>query len=180
LEVMLERGYHGATFTEIARRAGLGTPAIYRRWPTKAALAIDIIERESGAEPIPDTGSLRNDLVEFMRFRLRTMTTPFFRQVVLPLLLASQANKELGDVFGTRFSEYRIPLVKRLRRSIEARELREEVDPNRVIDLLMGTVALPLLFGQEMPPESDAESIVDLAFTGLAPQRSLSAGSASD
>jgi AcrR family transcriptional regulator len=45
LEVMLERGYHGTTLSEIARRARVGTPAIYRRWPTKAAMALELFIR---------------------------------------------------------------------------------------------------------------------------------------
>jgi AcrR family transcriptional regulator len=172
LEVMLELGYHATTFTEIARRAAVGTPAIYRRWPTKAAMAIDIFAREQGDEPIPESGSVREGLVAFMRLRLLTWRTPLFHQLALPVLLEAQANRAVGDALGARFTEYRIPLVKRIRRSIEAGELRADVDPNRVIDLLMGTVSMPLLFGRELPPESEAESIVDQVLTGLAPQRS--------
>jgi AcrR family transcriptional regulator len=169
LEVMLERGYHAATFAEIARRAGVGTPALYRRWPTKAAMALDIFIREQGEEPIPDSGSLERDLVEFMRFRLRTWRTPLFSQVALPMLLEAQADRAVGQAIGKRFSEYRIPLVRRLRRSIEAGELRGDIDPNRVIDFLMGTIAMPLLFGQVLPIEADAESLVDMALGGLTP-----------
>src|ERR1700720_3182480 len=44
LAVFLESGYGAASLSEIARRAGVGTPAIYRRWPTKTDLAIAIIE----------------------------------------------------------------------------------------------------------------------------------------
>jgi AcrR family transcriptional regulator len=170
LEVMLERGYNTTTFTEIARRAGVRTPAIYRRWPTKAALAIEIVVRESGEEPIPESGSLRDDLVEFTLFRLRTWTTPLFRQVVLPVIWEAQANKALADAIATRFTEYRTPLLRRLRRSIDAGELRADVDPNRVLDFLMGPLSMGLLFGQELPRQADAESIVDQVLTGLAPK----------
>jgi AcrR family transcriptional regulator len=170
-EVMLERGYHAATFSEIARRAGVGTPAIYRRWATKSALAIDIFLREQGEEPIPDSGSIRDDLVAFARFRLRTWATPLFKQVVLPLLLEAQANQALAATIGVRFAEYRVPLVRRLRRAIESGVLYEDVEPNRMIDFLMGTVAMPLLFGQQLPAESEAESIVDHLLTGWAPQK---------
>lgn len=170
LEVMLERGYHAATFSEIARRAGVGTPALYRRWPTKAAIAMDLFEREGiAAALIRDSGSVRDLLVEVMRVRLRAWRTPFFHQIALPLLLEAQANRALGDAFATRFKDYPAHVVARLRQAIEAGELREDVDPNRMLDLLMGTIALPLLFGQELPPDSKAESIVDQVLTGFAP-----------
>ncbi|HEV2036471.1 MAG TPA: TetR-like C-terminal domain-containing protein [Candidatus Dormibacteraeota bacterium] len=133
-------------------------------------MGIDIVVLEQGTQPIPHSGSLRDDLIEFTRFRLRTWTTPFFRQVVLPILLEAQANKALADVIGTRFTEYRVPLVTRLRRSIEAGELREDVDPNRVLDFLMGPASIALMFGQPVPSESEAESIVDQVLAGLAPR----------
>jgi AcrR family transcriptional regulator len=176
LEVMLERGYHATTFTEIARRAGLRTPALYRRWPTKAAIAMDLFEREGiAAALIPDAGSVKELLVELMRIRLRAWRTPLFLQVALPLLLEAQANPSVGDEFATRFKEYPTAVVTRLRRAIEAGELRETVDPIRMLDLLMGTVAVPLLFGQEVPPDSEAEAIVDQVLTGFAPQPPLKA-----
>ena len=174
LEVMLERGYHAATFTEIARRAGVGTPALYRRWPTKAAIAMDLFEREGGAAAtIPDTGSVRDLLVEVMRIRLQAWRTHFFHQVALPLILEAQANPALGEAFSTRFKDYPAAVVARLRRAIQAGELHEGVDPNRMLDLLMGTIALPLLFGLELPLDSEAEAIVDRVLTGFAPEAPL-------
>jgi AcrR family transcriptional regulator len=168
-EVMLERGYHATSFTEIARRAGVGTPALYRRWPTKAAIAMDLFEREGvAAALIPDTGPVRELLVAMMRIRLRAWRTPFFHQVALPLILVAQADPAVGEAFSTRFKDYPTAVVARLRRAIEAGELREDVDPNRMLDLLMGTVALPLLFGQELPLDAEAEAIVDQVLTGFA------------
>src|SRR5260370_17540523 len=84
LAVFLESGYSGASLAEIARRAGVGTPAIYRRWPAKADMAIDIVEHVSEPEATPGTGCIRRDLAAFMKLRLRTWTTPLFLTVLLP------------------------------------------------------------------------------------------------
>jgi AcrR family transcriptional regulator len=176
LEVMLERGYHATSFAEIARRAGVGTPSLYRRWPTKAAIAMDLFEREGvAAALIPDIGPVRELLVEMMRIRLRAWRTIFFHQVALPLILEAQANPALGEAFSTRFKDYPTAVVARLRRAIEAGELRADVDPNRMLDMLMGTIALPLLFGQELPLDSEAEVIVDQVLSGFAPESPLKA-----
>jgi AcrR family transcriptional regulator len=170
LEVFLERGYSATTFSEVARRAGVGTPAIYRRWPNKAAIAIDVFVREMGETPIPDTGSIREDLVEFLRFRLRQWRTPIFHQVVLPLLMEGLADPAVERALGGRFAAYRKPLADRIRRACDAGQLRSQVDPTRLLDLVMGTVAMPLLFDQPLPEESEAESIVDQVLIGLTPR----------
>jgi AcrR family transcriptional regulator len=168
MAVFLERGYHGATFTEIARRAGVGTPAIYRRWATKAQLALDIVVRENKPEPIPDTGSIRDDLVAFMRLRLSTWATPLFRQIVLPLMLQGFVEGSVGTEVRQRFFEYRKALAGRIQRSVAAGELRPGTEPTRLLDLLMGTVSMPLMWFQDIPPIDEAESIVDQVLSGFA------------
>jgi AcrR family transcriptional regulator len=169
-EAFLEHGYSATTFSEVARRAGVGTPAIYRRWPSKAAMAIDLFYEEMGESPIPDSGSIRRDLVEFMHLRLTHWGTPMFHQVVLPLLLHGLSDPHVERAIGGRLVDYRKPMVERIRRAIEAGQLRAEVDPSRLLDLLMGTVVMPLLFNQPLPVDTEAEAIVDQVLTGLTPR----------
>jgi hypothetical protein len=102
-----------------------------------------------------------------MRFRLRTWGTPLFHQVVLPLLLESLAQPAVEDALRARFVLYRKPLEKRILRSIHAGELRADLAPDRLLDLLMGTISMPLLFSQPLPVEADAEPIVDQLLNGL-------------
>jgi AcrR family transcriptional regulator len=167
LAVFLESGYGSASLTEIARRAGIGTPAIYRRWPTKTDLAIAIIEHVNEPEPIPDTGSIRDDLVAFMALRLRTWTQPLFRKLLFPTLMQGTAEGSIASEIGTRFQEYRKALEARIGRSIEAGELRPDTNPGRLIDLLMGTITMPVLFFQEVPAPDKAGEIVDQVLAGF-------------
>lgn len=170
LEVFLERGYSTTTFTEVARRAGVGTPAIYRRWANKAAMAIDLFYRELDEAPIPETSSIRQDLIEFLRARIRQARRPLARQVVLPLLLDGLNDPRVEETVGGRMSEYPRRLLLRIGAAVEAGTLRLQIDPTRVLDLLVGTVVLPSLFNLPLPDERDAESIVDQVLTGLKPR----------
>jgi AcrR family transcriptional regulator len=167
LAVFLEAGYGAASLAEIARRAGVGTPAIYRRWPTKADMAIDIVEHVSEAEAIPDTGSIRDDLVAFMALRLRTWTTPLFRKLVVPVLMEGNRQGSLASDIAVRFLDYRKALEARIERSIETGDLRADTNPGRLVDLLMGTISMPLLFFQEPPAVDDAAVIVDQVLSGF-------------
>jgi AcrR family transcriptional regulator len=169
-EVFLERGYLATSLSEVARRAGVGTAALYRRWPTKAAMAIDVIEREMGPEPIPNTGSIRQDLVEFTRLRLRQWRSPLFQNILLPVIMEARLTSPLQDAVTSRFTEYRRPLIERIRRRISAGELRADTDPARLLDLLNGPMTMALVFGGGLPKESEAESIVDQVLEGFAPK----------
>jgi AcrR family transcriptional regulator len=71
LEVLSETGYDGMTIDMVATRAKAGKATLYRRWPSKAELVIDAVacikQRDLEALPVPDTGSLRGDLVAMVR-----------------------------------------------------------------------------------------------------------------
>src|SRR3954447_13971210 len=61
--ILEEKGFGGLTIEAIADRAGVGRPALYRRWPSKEAIVEEaLLGVADELVPIPDTGSLREDL----------------------------------------------------------------------------------------------------------------------
>ena len=65
LALVAEVGYDRTTVDAIATRAGVSKPTLYRRWPHgKPELVADAIrERHAETSQIPDTGTLRGDLL---------------------------------------------------------------------------------------------------------------------
>jgi len=68
-EVLLEQGYPGFTYEAVAARAGTSRPVLYRRWPRHEDLLLAAITRFWRSQPIelPETGSLRDDAIGFLR-----------------------------------------------------------------------------------------------------------------
>ena len=65
---LLAVGYGGLTMDRVAERAGTNKNAIYRRWPSRAALAVAAYRQMArGDQPLPDTGMLRDDALELLR-----------------------------------------------------------------------------------------------------------------
>lgn len=66
---LTERGYAAFTLEAAAKRAGTSTPVIYRRWAGKALMVEAAIAYASSqrAVDVPDTGTLRGDLIAIMR-----------------------------------------------------------------------------------------------------------------
>jgi AcrR family transcriptional regulator len=71
LDVLAESGYEGATVDAVAARAQTARATVYRRWPTKLDLVLAAVAHMSTAdaapEDLPDTGSLRGDLIATIR-----------------------------------------------------------------------------------------------------------------
>ncbi|PRY35403.1 TetR/AcrR family transcriptional regulator [Umezawaea tangerina] len=67
LEVMAEVGYRALTMDAVAARARAGKATIYRRWESKLDLVIDTCTQLASQNlATPDTGSLAEDLREFL------------------------------------------------------------------------------------------------------------------
>ncbi|NGO68748.1 TetR/AcrR family transcriptional regulator [Streptomyces boncukensis] len=66
---LTERGYAAFTLEAVAKRAGTSTPVIYRRWANKALMVEAAVAHASSqrAIDVPDTGTLRGDLIAIMQ-----------------------------------------------------------------------------------------------------------------
>lgn len=63
LDVLADVGYDRLTMDAVATRAKASKATLYRRWSTKVALVIDALLLTKGTPELPDTGSLRGDLL---------------------------------------------------------------------------------------------------------------------
>ncbi len=68
LAELAEVGYSRLAMERVAARAGASKMSLYRRWPSRAELLIAALQHQDRApEPAPDTGSLRDDVLAFLR-----------------------------------------------------------------------------------------------------------------
>ena len=71
LDVLAETGYDKMTVDMVAARAKAGKATLYRRWPSKSDLVLDAVAcmkgRDLDLETLPDTGTLRGDLIAMVR-----------------------------------------------------------------------------------------------------------------
>jgi AcrR family transcriptional regulator len=63
LEVLADVGYDRLTMDAVAARAKASKATLYRRWKDKATLVVDALLVVKHTTEVPDTGSLRGDLI---------------------------------------------------------------------------------------------------------------------
>lgn len=92
---LLAGGYAGLTMAKVAKRAGTNKNAIYRRWPNRAALGLAAYRQLAVADrPIPDTSTLRGDVLELLRRANRQWSSPF-GEILRGLLAAAGEDSQL-------------------------------------------------------------------------------------
>lgn len=132
-----ERGYAALSLERVARKAGAGKAAIYRRWPSKRAFANEAIKDVALAvTPISDEGSLEADIAAFLRSLRTVFRHPTVRRI-LPDLLAERARSdELAPLLETIAMARRGRAEALLDRAIARDELPVTLDRALALDLL--------------------------------------------
>lgn len=141
IDELLAVGYAGLTMDGVAARARTNKNAIYRRWPSRAALAVAAYRQMSGGDqPLPDRGSLRDDALELLRRANRAWASPV-GQVQRSLLAGVADDPELLGLIQERATDAGSALwLTILARAVARGEARPETLHPRV-----ATVAVVLL-----------------------------------
>jgi AcrR family transcriptional regulator len=177
LELVVEDGLRGTTIEGIAARAGVGKATIYRRWKTKEELFIEALRTVAFPLPDPDTGSLRGDVEAIIAFNLEHATRN--AALLMPRLMVEAADDpELFAVMQDVLVEPRRAVLRTiLRRGVERGEMRDDVDPEAAIDLLIGPFIYAVLVTGADLQEVGArmQPVLNVALASLAPARPRSA-----
>lgn len=146
LELLAERGMAGVTMRGIADRAGVGRQTIYRRWASKEALLADVFadiaEQES---PLPDTGALRSDLVEYLTEVVAAFTSGTVGPALRALVAAGAADSRWTPLLHDVQARRRAITRGLVARAVARGELPADTDPDLLLDLLHGPLYLRLL-----------------------------------
>ena len=168
-EILEERGFPALTMEEIATRAGVGKATVYRWWSSKGTLAFDaFLARFLENQPLPDTGSLRGDLLAALRAWIRTVRGTATGRILAGLVAEVQRDPGLADEWRERFvgvvrDQHRIMLE----RAIERSEISPDCDTDVVLDLLYGSAYHRLLQSHLPLTDGFARGVVDIIVAGL-------------
>ena len=160
IELYAELGWAKFTLDAVARRAGVGKAAIYRRWPRRESLVTDAMEWALVLPAIAiDTGALRDDLYELARSMMDHYLGPL-GLAGLRLHVEARAYPELfADLSATVRRSRVLEARAIIRRAIARGELGERASPTLILDTLIGGLLNHVLATPEdLRPEMTARS----------------------
>ncbi|WP_024804134.1 TetR/AcrR family transcriptional regulator [Nocardia sp. BMG51109] len=139
LDEIAESGYARMSMDAVARRAGVGKAAIYRRWESKQALVEQIVsELTWNAVPIPDTGTLRGDVDSYVAHATEAREDLRTTRIVADLGAEAIRNPRLAQAFSSALREPRRACGKAmLYKAVERGELPVDLDTDLALDCLV-------------------------------------------
>jgi AcrR family transcriptional regulator len=167
--LIAERGYRGLSLTAVADRAGTTTPAIYRRWSSKAELVLETVFGTDGPEVAADTGDIEADVRTMIRWTLERLGHPVGRAALAGLLGEhADAQRALRDPLHRVWSV----VGDRLQRAVGAGEIRSDIDIAVQIGALAGPALLVALFqGGASTDEGLLDALTAMALDGIRDRR---------
>jgi AcrR family transcriptional regulator len=152
LELLSEESFAAITVEAVAARAGVGKPAIYRRFADKVALVLSVIEAAlPPLEPV-DLADTRAELWAAMQSGFPP-DAPGYVCMIGGLIAERRRNPELIEAFRERILNPRRKLVCALiERGQRRGDIRIDLDPETAVDWLAGSLLARAFAGIDTGP----------------------------
>ena len=177
-QLLAERGYEGTTMDAVAERACAGKATVYRRWPSKVQLIVDSLLCDASQittlADVPDTGSLRGDLLAVSTVRRRSDTD----DVMAGLMRVVSAEPDVAAVFKEQFVRARVALMRGLlERAQERGEVPRDLDLDMVAAVAPAMITYHKTVEGKHPDEEFVTRMVDSVILPLATGRTAAPAS---
>jgi AcrR family transcriptional regulator len=170
LDVLAEGGFEGFSVEAVAVRAGVARTTVYRRFPTRDELLVGALERLNDTlPPAPPPGPVRERLVQVLG-EVCNRTPRSVRGKIL-MHAAAEGTREpgLADLVQSRVLTPRRTILRNIiREGIATGELRDDIDLDAVIPVLVGPMLYLGMWSMTAAVRDvSVESVVDTVLSGL-------------
>jgi AcrR family transcriptional regulator len=165
--LLQKKSVRDLTMEEVAKRAKVGKPTLYKWWSTKAALVLAML-CERMAPNLEKPSDLSAE--ESLQFRVRTLIDAFggpFGKIVAGLIAEGQSEPAIRQAFFDRWvSPRRAATIADLERGKNTGELRSDTEPDLLNDAIFGAIYYRFLLGLTPFSKRFGEELVEQAIRG--------------
>src|SRR5580692_56979 len=165
--LLQEKSVRDLTIEEVAKRARVGKPTLYKWWPTKATLVLAMLcERMAPNLEKPTLLTAEGSL----RLRVRRLIDAFngpFGKIVAGLIAEGQSEPAIRQAFFGRWvGPRRIATIADLQRAKNAGELSSDTEPDLLNDAIFGAIYYRFLLGSGPFTRRFGEELVEQVIRG--------------
>lgn len=167
-DLLAERGYTGLTMDALVERTGVSKTTMYKHWPSRTALIAATIRQLSAAPAIPDTGSVRTDLIAMALHSLDAYKGPRWPGLASVLEAAGHdpdLHAALQSIPAAGFSNVKTVL----QRAVQQGQLRPDINPETAVTILVGAIFFRLRLADLPQVKREVPGIIDTILQGLTP-----------
>ncbi|WP_168733590.1 TetR/AcrR family transcriptional regulator [Deinococcus sp. Arct2-2] len=154
-------GYDQLSMDSVAKRAGVGKAALYRRWPSKEAMVIALIsEIEIEIVVAADLGSLQADVRDYLSKAFKLLRRPLAARILPDLYAETSRDTALAAAIRIHVQQRKRESVQMLlARAVSRGELSFTPDYELAFDLLVGPIYWRALITKSPTSGTDLEQL---------------------
>ncbi len=162
VELLREVGYEQLTIEAVAARAQVSKATIYRRWRNKAELITDSVHHYAFCKaPTIDTGSLRDDLIEVISEKVKTMKSAD-GQLIAGLMCMARSDADLAEVLTQTLAGYATAAHSAIfDRAISRGEIPKEAKRELILQLVPAVIGFRVFMSHQGINRKYIENFVD-------------------
>jgi AcrR family transcriptional regulator len=170
LELLKQSGFADLSIESIASHAGVGKATVYRWWPNKGGLVMDAFVSVAEQElSFPPSGPVEKAIREQMKKWSSIFGGPLGR-IIAAVIGAGQSQPEMLEAFQNYYVEPRRREARELlKQAMKNGELRPDLDPNLILDILYGPLYFRLLIQSGPLTLAFIDQVFDIVWPGLQP-----------
>jgi AcrR family transcriptional regulator len=146
--IVEEEGIAGFSIEAVAKRARAGKPTIYKWWPGRTALLLEVYHRHKPANVHMDTGSVEGDVVAFFTGVFAHWGNTGAGQVFRFIVAEAQRDEAAAASLRAYALERRQQSGQIFERGVARGELAADIDTGLAADMLAGFAWHRLLTGR--------------------------------
>jgi AcrR family transcriptional regulator len=168
IAILDEAGFGGLSIESVAARAGVSRPTVYRRWPTKLDLAVDAVLRTAPPLDLTETADPKADLCRLVAGLAAEMTSSPLGRVIIAAFTSGDPSVEplTSKLTEAYLRPGRAAITGILERAVRQRILREDLDLDLLLDLVLGVPAYRWLTTGKPVAAGLTRAAIDLAWQG--------------
>jgi AcrR family transcriptional regulator len=168
LELLKQSGFADLSIESIAAHAGVGKATVYRWWPNKGGLVMDAFVSVAEEElSFPPTGPVEKAIREQMKKWSSIFGGPLGR-VIAAVIGAGQSEPEMLEAFQNYYVEPRRREARELlKQAIENGEIRPDLNPDLILDILYGPLYFRLLIKSGPQTLAFIDQVFEIVWPGL-------------
>ncbi|MFI0712168.1 TetR-like C-terminal domain-containing protein [Streptomyces inhibens] len=170
LEELDSTEFRELTIDKLARRSGVHSATIRRRWRTVDGVVCDLLTERSGFVRFSDTGNFRKDLRVLAEANLAFFSTQRNRNLLERMVTAATHDQRAEQLFRDCIDDSSQETNQLVHRAIVRGELPPDTDPDAVITALVAPIYYRILINRRpLAPDlahTTAEAVYHAARAG--------------
>jgi AcrR family transcriptional regulator len=169
LAVLFESGTEGITHAALATATGMSRTTLYKHWPTRVELLIDICKQVEPHNTTELTGDTRTDLVAMTLDVADLLRDPHARRAFSSLLAQAQSDPDALKVSNVLSGDGLAEITQVLQAAVADGQIPCGIDAEEVAGRLLGPILFGALVTRRDTKVADVEAIVDAWLASVTP-----------